>query len=152
MQASQSLTEHLLSLETPVNYTSATQHSFLVAAGNGSLSHDLLSLWLYQDRIYAAQEYPKFIGSVISNIPFDPAHNLSSPEENLNKRILKILLFSLQNIVRECEFFHETAQKWGLKLDGWPERKGTRDYTAEIERASRNWTDGLVFLWAMEKV
>ncbi|KAE9404570.1 heme oxygenase-like protein [Gymnopus androsaceus JB14] len=149
MQDSKFLTKHLLSLATP--YASATTHSFLAAAGNGSLSHNLLSFWLYQDRIYAAQAYPKFIGSLISNIPFDPAHGLSSPEENLNKRILKILLFALENIVRESSFFQETAQKWGLKLEGWPERKGTRDYTAEMERMSKNWIDGLVFLWAMEK-
>ncbi|KIK68686.1 hypothetical protein GYMLUDRAFT_237699 [Collybiopsis luxurians FD-317 M1] len=148
------LTDHLVSLKTPVPYESATGHPFLIAAGNGSLDSGLLSLWLSQDRIYAAHAYPKFIGSLIANIPFDSSHGLDSPQEKFNQRTLKLLLFCLENVVREAGFFKETAQKWNLNLEGWPERKGTRDYTAEMARISNtgNLADGLVFLWAMEKV
>jgi hypothetical protein len=38
-------------------------------------------------------------------------------------------------------------------MEGWIERKGTRDYTAEMFRvASSGLFEGLVFLWAMERV
>ncbi|THV00711.1 heme oxygenase-like protein, partial [Dendrothele bispora CBS 962.96] len=144
------------------SYTSATRHPFLHAAGNGTLSNDLLSLWLSQDRIYAAHAYPKFIGSLIANIPFSssdlnhPSSTSATPEspEVINQRILQSLVSCLTNVIREAKFFQETSEKWGLKLEGWQERKGTRDYTAEMTRISANGRieDGLVFLWAMEKV
>ncbi|KAJ3736822.1 heme oxygenase-like protein [Lentinula guzmanii] len=154
MEKTPSLTKHLASLSTAVPYTSATRHSFLKAAGSGTLDHSLLALWLSQDRIYAAHAYPKFIGSLISHIPFNSKDSFSSTEEELNQSILKILLFSLQNVHREADFFLKTAHKWGLNLEGWPERKGTRNYTAEMSRISNNGSiiHGLVFLWAMEKV
>ncbi|KAK7462697.1 hypothetical protein VKT23_007285 [Stygiomarasmius scandens] len=150
-----SLTRHLSSLTESQSYTSATQHPFLRAAGDGTLSKNLLSFWLSQDRIYAAHAYPKFIGSLIANIPFSSS-DLSSTNtsEALNQRVLQMLSACLTNVVREVNFFHETSAKWDLKLDGWEERKGTRDYTAEMTRISANGRieDGLVFLWAMEKV
>ncbi|KAJ4489902.1 heme oxygenase-like protein [Lentinula aciculospora] len=154
MEGTPSLTKHLTSLSTPIPYASAIKHSFLIAAGSGTLDHNLLALWLSQDRIYAAHAYPKFIGSLISNIPFNSKDPLFSNQELFNQRIFKILLFSLQNVDREVGFFRETAQKWGLNLEGWPERKATRNYTAEMSRISNNGSmvDGLVFIWAMEKV
>lgn len=150
---SPSLTKYLTSSFTAA-YTSAIKHSFLIAAGSGTLDHNLLALWLAQDRIYAAHAYPKFIGSLISNIPFNSKDSPDSTQELLNQRIFKLLLFSLQNVDREVGFFQETAQKWGLNLEGWPERKGTRNYTAEMSRISNDGAivDGLIFLWAMERV
>ncbi|KAJ3811658.1 heme oxygenase-like protein [Lentinula aff. lateritia] len=150
---SPSLTKYLTSSFTAA-YTSAIKHSFLTAAGSGTLDHNLLALWLAQDRIYAAHAYPKFIGSLISNIPFNSKDSHNSSQELLNQRIFKLLLFSLQNVDREVGFFQETAQKWCLNQEGWPERKGTRNYTAEMSRISNHGTviDGLIFLWAMERV
>lgn len=151
---SESLTAHLVSLSTTPTYSAAIEHPFLISAGNSSLKDSLLALWLSQDRTYAAHAYPRFIGSLIANIPFDASHSLSSSEEALNQRILKVLVYSLDNIVREIEFFKQTAEQWGLDMETWKERKGTRDYTAEMARiaGNRRIEDGLIFLWAMEKV
>ena len=145
------LTQHLLSLPTKPTYEAATQHAFLAQARDGTLPPSRLALWLSQDRIYAAHGYPKFIGSLISRIPFNPSDEIDGPEEKKNERILKILAFSLENVVREVSFFRDTAKEWNLQLDGWLERKGTRDYTAEMARVSQSLEDGLVFLWAMER-
>ena len=153
--AAESLTKHLASLRSiPRPYSAATEHPFLTAAGNGILSDSLLALWLSQDRIYAAHAYPRFIGLLISKIPFCSSDALDSPKENHNQKVLKILAFSLDNVVREAAFFKEMAQKWELDMECWQEWKATRDYTAEMARVSSYGCleDGLIFLWAMERV
>ena len=155
MASTASLTAHLTSLHlnsTP--YSSATEHPFLTAAGNGTLPDALLALWLSQDRIYAAHAYPQFIGHLISKIPFSSSHTLDSIEERKNQQILELLVFSLENIVKEASFFRDVSKKWGLDLECWKERKATRDYTAEMARIANSGTleDGVVFLWAMEQV
>ena len=59
----------------------------------------------------------------------------------------------MQNVVREVGFFGDTAKQYNLKIEGWKERKGTRDYTAEMARlATASLEENMVFLWAMEKV
>ena len=148
------LTNHLLSLSTSTPYDAAIKHEFLSSAGNGTLGNDRLAFWLAQDRIYAAHAYPRFIGALIANIPYNSLHPIQSTEELLNQRILKTLVFCLENVVREVAFFSETGQTWGLDLHVWKERRETRDYTAEMARitAGTGIEDGLVFLWAMEKV
>ncbi|KAI5117220.1 hypothetical protein M0805_008690 [Coniferiporia weirii] len=149
-----SLTDHLLSKSTANSYAAAVQHPFLHAARTQTLSPDLLSFWLAQDRIYAAHAYPRFIGALIAKIRFSARDALDSEREKRNKRVLKVLTFSLQNVVREVDFFLDTARKFGLDLEGWRERAQTKAYTAEMARVS-SWgslEEGLVFLWAMEKV
>ena len=144
-----SITSYLLSVPTRPTYLSATKnHPFLASAADGTLSNEGLAFWLHQDYIYAAYAYPRFIGSIISSIPFDRSH----PDQS--QRILKILVGTLQNIILEVDFFKETASKWGLEFENWRERKETRDYTAEMARvaASGQIEEGLLFLWAMEKV
>ncbi|KAJ7139480.1 heme oxygenase-like protein [Mycena epipterygia] len=150
----QTLTEHLVRLSLPTPYADAINHPFLRSAGEGTLTNALLSLWLAQDRIYAAHAYPRFIGALIASIPFDRSDGLRSTGEAQNQQILKILVYSLENIVKEVGFFTETADAWKLDLEGWKERKGTRDYVAEMVSisGSKKIEDGLVFLWAMERV
>lgn len=144
---SHKLTTHLASLREDLYSVATRTHPFLAAAGSGKLPASTLGYWLSQDKIYASQAYPKFIGHTIAGIPYEDA-----TREALNKRVLSILLFSLQNVVREVGFFGETAQQYGLKIEGWKERKGTRDYTAEMARlASASLEENMVFLWAMEK-
>lgn len=146
-----SITAHLLSIPTHPTYLSATKsHSFLASAANSTLSNDRLSFWLYQDYIYAAHAYPRFIASLISHIPFDQPH----PCADQSQTILRILVGCLENIMLEIEFFKNTAKKWALDLEIWRERKETRDYTAEMARvaATGHIEEGLLFLWAMEKV
>ncbi|KAF7794918.1 hypothetical protein EIP86_006061 [Pleurotus ostreatoroseus] len=154
MSVSETLTQHLQSLSTVVPYTAATEHAFLVAAGTGKLSKEHLGLYLYQDRLYAAHAYPRFIGHLISAIPFSSLHAIRSKAEQDNQHIIRSLTYSLQNVVREINFFVETADKYGLRLEGWKERKATRDYMDSMAAVS-SWgslADGLVFLWAMEQV
>lgn len=147
------LTDHLVNLDTVPSYEAATRHSFLSEAGEGTLPSARLALWLSQDRIYAAHAYPRFIGSLISLIPFHEKDTIAGPAEAQNQKILRILVGCLDNIVREVDFFKDTAHKWGLEMEGWKERKGTRDYTAEMARVSKvSLNEGLVFLWAMERV
>jgi formylaminopyrimidine deformylase / aminopyrimidine aminohydrolase len=146
-----SVTTHLLSIPTQPTYLSATKtHPFLASAADGTLPNDRLAFWLYQDHIYAACAYPRFIGSLISHIPFDQPHLCADHPQ----AILRILVGALENIMLEVEFFKNTAKKWGLDLNVWKERKETRDYTAEMARVAANGTiqEGLLFLWAMEKV
>lgn len=148
------LTDHLLSTPTNPTYDEATRHPFLTEAGSGTLPLPRLALWLSQDRIYAAHAYPRFIGSLISRIPFHQADAITSPREQQNQRILQALVKCLNNIVREVDFFLDTSETFGISMEGWIERKGTRDYTAEMSRvaSSSGLFEGLVFLWAMERV
>ncbi|KAG8216713.1 hypothetical protein J3R82DRAFT_6923 [Butyriboletus roseoflavus] len=145
------LTDHLSSLATPTPYSAAIAHPFLAAAASLSLPASRLALYLYQDRIYAAQAYPRFIAQLISKIPLDDPN-----AADLATRTLTLLVGCLTNIVREVAFFDTIARKYDLPLDHgyWCERKATRNYTAEMARtgAMASLEDGLVFLWAMEKV
>lgn len=154
MSATQSLTSHLYSLSTTRPYSAATEHAFLTAAGNGTLSQEHLSLYLAQDRLYAAHAYPRFIGLLLASVPFSSLHTLDSPQEQLNQRVVRLANYALSNVIREAGFFVETANKYGLNLEGWKERKQTRDYTAEMIRigAAGKLEDSIVFLWAMERV
>ncbi|KZT03748.1 heme oxygenase-like protein [Laetiporus sulphureus 93-53] len=148
------LTTHLLSLRTPRPYSAATEHYFLTAAGDGSLPDELLSLYLSQDRLYAAHAYPAFIGRLLAAVPFSSLDAVDSPAEQSNQRIVRVLSDALQNVVREVGFFDETVKAFGLQSDSWRELKATRDYTAEMARIGVHGRieDGLVFLWAMERV
>lgn len=154
MSTAPPLTSHLYSLSTVRPYSAATEHHFLTAAGNGTLSHEHLSLWLAQDRLYAAHAYPRFVGLLLASVPFSSLHPLESKQEQLNKRIVAVASYSLSNVVREVNFFIDTAKKYNLDLEGWKERKETRDYTAEMIRigVAGRVEDAIVFLWAMERV
>ena len=146
------LTIHLVSLATPRPYSAATQHEFLAAAGTGTLSPDLLSLYLSQDRIYAAQGYPRLLGLLLARVPLSSTDPTRAAH---GEQIVRVLADALQNVLREASMFDEIVQAHGLPLLAtWRERKATRDYTAEMVRvgASGTFEDGLVFLWAMERV
>ena len=147
------LTTYLMSCSSK-SYTTATQHPFLKAARDQSLSKERLSFWLAQDRIYAAHAYPRFIGALIAKIPFSSHHRLESNEEVKNKRLLVALSGALHNVAREVDFFLESNRKYNLNIDIWEERKETRSYCAEMARIANTCSleEGLVFLWAMEKV
>ncbi|KAH9899253.1 heme oxygenase-like protein [Cubamyces lactineus] len=149
------LTTHLTSLSTPRPYSAATQHAFLTAAGTGTLPPALLSLYLSQDRIYAAHAYPRFLGHLLTHVPFSSRHALDSPEERLHGEIVDVLSGALQNVRREVGLFAEVERVHDLPpFAQWRERKATRDYTAEMARVGALGTleDGLIFLWAMERV
>ncbi|KAI0312280.1 hypothetical protein OF83DRAFT_1146899 [Amylostereum chailletii] len=150
---SESVTKALCALETSRPYAAATRHPFLTAAGTQTLPPSRLALWLAQDRIYAAHAYPSFVGRLIASIPWSK-HPTDSSEEARNERTLKTLVYALQNVVREVGFFDALGGRWGFQVTQWKERKATRDYTAEMGSVAARGDvfEGLVFLWAMEKV
>lgn len=154
MASAQTLTAHLLALSTVRPYSAATQHIFLQKAGNGTLSNAELSCFIAQDRLYAAHGYPRFIGHFLSSIPFSSSHSIKGEEEAMNKRLVDIASVALQGVVGEVGLFTSISDKFGLGIEQWKEKKGTRDYLAEMVRvgATGNAGDCLVFLWAMEKV
>lgn len=56
--------------------------------------------------------------------------------------------------MREAGFFLDAAKRYGFDLENWEERSATKAYCAEMARVA-SWgslEEGLVFLWAMEKV
>ncbi|KAF8584738.1 heme oxygenase-like protein, partial [Ramaria rubella] len=161
----QSLTSHLLTVSADA-YQRATQHSFLKAAGDKSISDERLERWLTQDKIYAFIGYPKFISLLISRVPLraSPSNgDNGSQSASLEERILALLSFSLSNIVHEVDFFKNTAQENGLDIARSPRRELSvaNDLTGSITKAYTDFMistaatgglgDGLVLLWATEK-
>ncbi|KEP53014.1 TENA/THI-4 family protein [Rhizoctonia solani 123E] len=158
---SPSLTSHLLSQTNSPAYIAATNHPFLKQAGEGTLPASTLAHWLYQDRIYASHAYPRFVGLLIAKIPFETRDLASfrsevTRAESVNRQILECLSFSLVNIVQEVKFFETTAGSIEVQNSSEIEieRLETRNYTAEMARVASLGTleEGLVFLWAMEKM
>jgi len=147
------LTRYLLDL-FPSQYTSATMHPFLKAAGARTLSAELLASWLTQDYFYI-QGYVKLIGLLVSRIDQGPVH--------LRRRILRLLTGALQNIEREQMFFEEVAAKHELSLETppfgpenaaitliHPNTKSYVDFMAATG-AIGSLEEGLVLLWATEQ-
>ncbi|PWN34421.1 heme oxygenase-like protein [Meira miltonrushii] len=175
-----SLTEALLSLpNTSESYKRATQHPFLQRAGTLSLSTDSLQRWLTQDRLYALVGYSAFLGTLIAKLPA-PIVGPSSSEGILHRRRLSVLAGAMANIDREVGFFEQVAKDNGLDLaakskptaaqnevDSHPQTSPgsslvdlgllnniTRGYIDfMVSTASRGtFEEGLVLLWAMEKM
>jgi hypothetical protein len=148
------LTAHLLSLKTTPPYSAATRHDFVILAGRGKLPLPRLTLWLAQCRIFAAHAYPRFIGALISRIPFHESDSINSVEEQLKQDILHALVKLLDRIVLDVKFFKKTAAEFEMDVHGCMVRKETREYSAELARVSQNSSleEGIVFLWAMEQV
>lgn len=158
---SSSLTSYLISKTSSPAYIAAANHPFLKQAGEGTLRESTLAHWLYQDRIYAAHAYPRFIGLLVAKIPFQ-AKDLASfrsaitPEESVNRQILECLAFSLLNASVEVKFFETTAASIDVQTsqEMQSEREATKNYCTEMARVASLGTleEGLVFLWAMERV
>ncbi|KAF8889592.1 hypothetical protein BD779DRAFT_1662021 [Infundibulicybe gibba] len=110
-------------LEGAASVWRAIAHPFLQAAANGSLGRHLLSIWLSQDRIYASHAYPRFIGALISHIPF--GNRGSSPDTDAHLEYSCILV---------GQYAHEMARigNSGNIEDGlvflWAMEKGRVDY------------------------
>jgi hypothetical protein len=102
------------------------------------------ALWLSQDRIYAAHAYPRFIGALISRIPFHLDDPIDGAKERFHNSVLPALVSCLDNIVLEVDFFKKTAAEFGLEMEGWVERKGTKmilqSSRAAVEKFATNWS------------
>jgi len=162
MASSSSITSHLLRL-TPEAYLRATQHSFLKAAGDKSISKERLEGWLTQDQIYAFVGYPKFISLLTSKIPLRVFPDAPGSSPTLEERLLALFSSSLSNVVREVNFFKQTARENDLNIARHPtnglsaenELTGpvTKAYTDFMVSTAATGTlgEGLVLLWATEK-
>jgi hypothetical protein len=130
-------------LDTTPTYAAATQHRFLSLAGHGHLPLSRLALWLSQDRIYAAHAHPRFIGALISRIPSIRMTLSTAPRSDFTIRCCG-RLSCLDNIVLEVDFFKKTAAEFGLEMEGWVERKGTKmilqSSRAAVEKFATNWS------------
>ncbi|GAA6034019.1 hypothetical protein JCM8097_000652 [Rhodosporidiobolus ruineniae] len=144
----------------------AAEAPFLAAAGKHELSREVLSEWLTQDRAYALHGYPKFIAGLISALP------LSSPShQTASQSLLGLFSYSIANIAREVGFFDSLDPKYGLdlsfqppegkegKLQGKRVKPLTKAYVdlllatgAEAGRTGEGVEEGLVLLWAMERI
>ncbi|KAK0620526.1 hypothetical protein B0T14DRAFT_497039 [Immersiella caudata] len=107
-----SLTSHLLSA-FPTEYTTATQHPFLLAAAEGRLPKDVLSKWLANDRLYI-HSYIRAAGKLLSSIDLpQTVPKTEAPETQL----VDWLIEALAGVRREEKFFIDVAGKYGLGVD-----------------------------------
>lgn len=88
-----------------------SQAPFLAHAGQGTLDPDVLQQWLAQDRLYA-QNYINFAGALLSKIRLPVQVNAQSTE----KKAIRLVSFALQNVIRELQFFEDTAAKHQIDL------------------------------------
>ena len=113
---------------------------------------------------YGISGYPKFTSLLTSRVPLSGSPNLVQSKPTLEERILALLSSALSNIVLEVEFFKKTAQDNGLDI--MRQRKNgfsvENDLTGPVTKAYTDFMistaatgsliDGLVVLWATEKV
>ncbi|KAI1200557.1 heme oxygenase-like protein [Nemania serpens] len=160
------LTESLLAdSEIASLYQRATQSQFLRLGGQGRLRPEILGEWLSQDRLYALA-YVRFIGGLIPRVKFPYEVNEKGTSATLQWRILTLLQTCLAGIMRELQFFEETAKRYDLDLaaagpgalrfgpnattNGYIELFDS--FAAQPQADSpRTLFDGLVVLWATEK-
>ncbi|KAK8114754.1 uncharacterized protein PG998_000699 [Apiospora kogelbergensis] len=163
MSSHKSITAHLLHHpDTAELYRKATQCRFLELAGQGRLPKDALSQWLSQDRLYA-QAYCRFIGGLISRVQL-PLSSATEAGRTTSFRILLMLQTALSGVTTELQFFETTAMEYELDLaamEGGQEFEANQvtkacidlfdSYTAEAGKG-RSLLQGLIMLWALEKV
>ncbi|KAI0396088.1 heme oxygenase-like protein [Xylariaceae sp. FL0594] len=146
-------------------YRRSTRHGALRLSGQGRLPRDTLNEWLSQDRLYA-QAYARFIGGLVSRVRLPQEVGAEGLSGSLEWRILCLLQKSLAGIMRELQFFEETAATYGLNLEteGQGESRfgpnattkayiGLFDsFTATARSDSpRSLFEGLVVLWTTEQ-
>lgn len=133
------------------------QAPFLKQAGEGTLDPAVLSEWLAQDRLYA-QNYINFAGALLSKIRLPVAVDSQSTE----KKAARLVSFAVQNVIRELQFFEDTAARYNINLiprwegDGLAEvgpNQTTRAYADLMLSAtspSASLLEGLTLLYATE--
>ncbi|KAK0643828.1 hypothetical protein B0T16DRAFT_416686 [Cercophora newfieldiana] len=104
-----SLTEHLLST-FPSEYTTATQHPFLLAAAEGRLPKDVLGRWLANDRLYI-HSYIRAAGKLLASIDLPQA---VPKTEAVETQLVDWLIEALAAVRKEERFFIEVAGRYGL--------------------------------------
>ena len=154
-----SLTAELLSSHK-IKYSSATNHTFLAKAGNGSLPDAAVCKWLVQDKYYQLG-YVNFIGGLLAKQDLSPcvfSSRSSEPQikgKTLSRMTLDLLVDSVTAIRQEIDFYDETAKKYKLDLQYAPPNDTTNEYIKLFTDASAKdapLLHGLLVLWATEHV
>lgn len=152
--SSRSLTQHLLSL-SPSSFKLATQTPFLIQAGCGTLSKEILEKWVFQDRLYA-QAYVRFGGRLLAGLAGKLPSRVDSGD--VNERLLDLVLDAVNNVRRELKFFEDVAGRYGLVIDAEVVSEGVKGYRELFEGLGVKVTsgereevlEGLVLLWGTE--
>ena len=151
--ASTSLTNRLLSIHTS-HLRDATTHPFLTQAGLGTLASAPLCQWLVQDMFYQFG-YVNFIGRLIAKLDLTSYAFPAASDGNLPWKTLVTLVTALNAIKVEIDFYNQTVEKYGLKLEVAGPNEVTKQYLELFEEGSQEgkpmvW--GLTVLWATEYV
>ncbi len=148
----------------------ATQHPFLARAAKGTLSKRLIAQWLAEDELYLeglrnltynllnqvrSQNRPNSGSSALSS---------SSTASTVESRLVDWLKGALEGENTEAEFFKKTAENYKLDVKNTPLkqdvtssglrqfRKLFSDITNEETNPFLPWLEGIVVIWATEKV
>lgn len=156
-----SLTHILLTSSLPGAVLAATQHPFLLSAGNGSLPSEVLCRWLQQD-IHYTRAYIRFLGGLLSKLHLpatlavEKAHSLAAEERRLLQRVFDLVVFALNNIQRETGFFEDVICEHGLQLPSddraEPVTRAYQDFFVSVGAPHASLVEGLVALWGTEWV
>ncbi|KAF7561373.1 hypothetical protein G7046_g2771 [Stylonectria norvegica] len=143
-----SLAHHLLAQAEDL-LTNATQHTFLLHAGSGSLGENALNQWLAQVG-YISRSLVPFAGALISKIRIPETANL---EGDSTFRCLDLLCSAVINMKKELEFLEATKRKYGLEVSLDEPRPPTKSFVDLLNSAScpsATLLEGMVMLWAVE--
>ncbi len=148
----------------------ATQHPFLARAAKGTLSKELIAQWLAEDEMYLeglrnltynllnqvrSQNRPNSGSSALSS---------SSTASTVESRLVDWLKGALEGENTEADFFKKTAENYKLDVKNTPLkqdvtssglrqfRKLFSDITNEEPNPFLPWLEGIVVIWATEKV
>ncbi|KAM3551591.1 hypothetical protein MY1884_007642 [Beauveria asiatica] len=102
----------------PAAYQRATQAPFLRRAAQGTVSKEVLSRWLANDRLYV-HGYLRAAGRLLSILPLPQVIPAAAAELHADpeSKLLAWTIDDLINIQHEERFFVETAAKYGLDLN-----------------------------------
>jgi len=162
------LTSHLLSVNND-QFTRATQSEFLAQAASGTLSKQLISHWLANDRLYM-QGYIRLAGELLRILQLPAKPTPSKAAGTIELRLLDWLVDALVNIRREERFFVDVAERFGLDVDLTEGDDASIKQEKKIEGLKRfeklfnslttgqppalllPWLEGAVLFWATERV
>lgn len=152
-------TAHLIALE-PAAYHAAVTHPFLKAAARRDLSSGQIEAWLAQDRLYAEVGYLRFTGLMLARLPTAADGEGFALACTYGSRIRAVLSGAISNVVREVQFFDDTALQWNLNLGGdntslmapyAPVTKAYIDYITSVGQTGA-FEEQMTLLWSMEKL
>ena len=157
------LTTHLLS-RNHEQLLRTTRHPFLARAANGTLSKSLIAQWLANSRVYL-EGYTNLISTLLRQVQ-SQQHAISGPsdEASIQTRISNWLEAALQNARREAVFFEEVAGIYNIDASNFPLHQNLKSeglrrfenlfatFSAQQHNSFLPWLEGLVLVWATEKV